>query len=196
MVLELPNRYEITVIWLTKLKTEENRPSLTRTRIYVVIGATLFFTHPADLPSSSIHKTSGVNCYNKLLKINLLYQKDIHSCARTIRSTVPGGQQREFSNNSQHKFCRDHIYQWWESPIGFFFLIGRCWNPADRERLWALSALCEHCHGRSSVSHSTGVNMATLLKNVTNSIWHAFNALTADPNGLVVTSKLKVNTQA
>ncbi|XP_066903082.1 switch-associated protein 70 isoform X2 [Halyomorpha halys] len=36
--------------------------------------------------------------------------------------------------------------------------------------------------------------MATLLKNVTNSIWHAFNSLSTDNSGNVVKSKLKVLT--
>ncbi|XP_063223560.1 differentially expressed in FDCP 6 homolog [Bacillus rossius redtenbacheri] len=36
--------------------------------------------------------------------------------------------------------------------------------------------------------------MSVLLKNVTNGIWHAFNALVVDKNGLVVKSKLKVLT--
>jgi hypothetical protein len=34
--------------------------------------------------------------------------------------------------------------------------------------------------------------MSLLLRNVTNSIWHAFNSLTIDRNGLVMKSKLKV----
>ncbi|XP_069688994.1 differentially expressed in FDCP 6 homolog isoform X3 [Periplaneta americana] len=36
--------------------------------------------------------------------------------------------------------------------------------------------------------------MSLLLRNVTNSIWHAFNSLSADRNGLVMKSKLKVLT--
>ncbi|PSN46675.1 hypothetical protein C0J52_06380 [Blattella germanica] len=36
--------------------------------------------------------------------------------------------------------------------------------------------------------------MSLLLRNVTNSIWHAFNALTTDKKGVVVKSKLKVLT--
>lgn len=35
--------------------------------------------------------------------------------------------------------------------------------------------------------------MAVLLKNVTNSIWHAFNALYQEKQGLVNKSKLKVS---
>lgn len=34
--------------------------------------------------------------------------------------------------------------------------------------------------------------MSVLLRNVTNSVWHAFNSLTTDRNGLVMKSKLKV----
>lgn len=35
--------------------------------------------------------------------------------------------------------------------------------------------------------------MATLLKNVTNCIWQAFNSLDTDDTGTVVKSKLKVS---
>ena len=35
--------------------------------------------------------------------------------------------------------------------------------------------------------------MSVLLKNVTNSIWHAFNALQQERNGFVNKTKLKVN---
>lgn len=35
--------------------------------------------------------------------------------------------------------------------------------------------------------------MSTLLSNVTNSIWHAFNSLSSDKSGVVMKSKLKVS---
>jgi hypothetical protein len=34
--------------------------------------------------------------------------------------------------------------------------------------------------------------MSVLLRNVTNSIWHAFNSLTTNDDGFVMKSKLKV----
>lgn len=34
--------------------------------------------------------------------------------------------------------------------------------------------------------------MSVLFRNVTNSIWHAFNSLATDNNGFVMKSKLKV----
>lgn len=60
----------------------------------------------------------------------------------------------------------------------------------------ARTSIYQHCISWLQVpTPGTDATMATLLKNVTNCIWQAFNSLDTDNTGTVVKSKLKVSTR-